>query len=170
MAMWKKIAVACGLLMVILGGVAVWSYASPWLIMSRIQAAAMKSDAQTLNKLIDWGSVRDKLTVNWGRRTLIAARMEPNDERVSQVVLSVETMVGKLVTPDNLSKLYQQAKGSGEKLLIKGAYMNLGSYIFAVENQTTKTAITVVLKRQGPGSWKVVEVILLDPKLISAGG
>lgn len=167
MALWKKIVAALGAIVLVVAAVGVWSYASPWMTMSRLQAAADRGDTQTLNKLVDWGSVRDRLTIDLGRRALVSGGLAPNDERVPQVVLAVESTVGKMVTADNVVRLFKQTKANGDKMVIKGAYMSMGTYIFAIENQNTKSAITVVLKRQGPASWKVVEVILLDAKLLA---
>ena len=116
---------------------------------------------------MDWDSVRDKLTIDLGRRALVSGGVAPNDERVPQVVLAVEAMVAKMATPDNAIAVLRQAQGSGEKPLIKGAYLSMGTYIFAIENQSKSSAVTVVLKRRGPASWRVVEVIMLDLKTLA---
>lgn len=162
MAKWRKSMAALAGVAAALAAVAGWSYASPWMAMSSLQSAARSGDVAELNKLVDWGSVRDKLTIDLGRRALASGGLAPNDERVQEVVLAVEAQVDKMVTPDNTIALFREAQGNGDKLLIKGLYMGMGSYIFAIENQSRSSAITVVLKRQGPASWRVGEVILLD--------
>ena len=166
MSKWKKAMDAMLCVAAALAGVGVWSFASPWMALSSLRAAAGRGDVSMLNKLVDWESVRDKLTIDLGRQALVSGGLSPNDERVSEVVLSVEALVGKMATADNLIILFKKAEESGEKPLIKGAYLSMGTYIFAIENQSKSSAITVVLRRRGPASWRVVEIIMLDLKTL----
>lgn len=161
---WSKaVAVAAAFALLTIGVVGALSYFSPWLTLERAQRALIAHDKATLDVLIDWGSARDKMIVPLAQKALKAAGVGPSDERAPSVILSVEKAVDEMITADNLTKILEQAQGGTEKHLIRGGYLRMGVFVFAIENQTTKGIIGLRLRRLGPFSWIIDEVFIIDP-------
>lgn len=165
-----KLWVVCaGVLLAIPLSVAAWSYRSPWFDLARLKQAALAGDEAALARVMDRKAIREKLVVKLSTDALRAGGMQPGDERVSQVVLAVESTVDELMKPENLSKLVEQARGSGDGLRVEGGYLNMGVFIFAIQNKATGGAVTLRMRRMGPSSWMLDELIFLTPRQLGAG-
>lgn len=160
--------VAGGLLAAAAVGVGVASYASPWVAFAKVRAAVEAKDEKALSAAVDWQSVRDENIRRVASQALAASGLLPGDERVDEVVMGVQNAIDEMATPKNLIKAAGEGKLAPELLRVEGAYLNVGVFIFAVENKKTKSAVMVRLRRQGPMSWRIDDVIPLNAS--EAGG
>ena len=170
MKKWKAIfigaLVACLALLAVAGA----SYASPWIALSKLEAALNTGNVQEIDRLVDWMTIRNKMIEKMALIALTASGVGSNDERVPEVVLGVQNVVDQLMTAESLKKAFDEAKGADNDLKIRGVYLSMGTYIFAIENKKTKGAISLRLKRLGPMSWQIDEIIFLDAKALQNGG
>ena len=159
----KWFAMLLAALFLIIALIAGTSYVSPWVSIASIKNALKSNDAKSLEDLVDWQEIRDNFTRRAALEMLRAAKIEPDDPRAMEVIATVEASYDKLITPENLTMLMTQTKWNTDSLRIKGDYLSVGFYIFAIENKETHSAISLRLKRKGPWSWKAdnVEFLML---------
>lgn len=170
MKKWKLILIGTVVACVVLGGVAGASYASPWMMMSKLQASLNAGNVAEVEQLVDWLSIRNKMIEKMSLNILTSSNIGSNDERVPEIVMGVQNVVDRLMTTENLKKAFDEAKGPDNDLKIRGGYLSMGTYIFAIENKKTKGAISLRLKRLGPMSWRIDDIIFLDSKALHSGG
>lgn len=170
MKKWKSILIGAILACVVLGGVAGASYASPWMVMTKLEAVLNTGKVDEIDRLVDWMAIRNKMIEKMSLNILTSSNIGPNDERVPEIVLGVQNVVDRLMTAENLKKAFDEAKGPDNDLKMRGVYLSMGTYIFAIENKKTKGAISLRLKRLGPMSWRIDDIIFLDANALQSGG
>lgn len=153
-----------GAIVIVTAGVAAWSYWSPWLALDQLKRALASRDVAELSASIDWKATRDKLVIKLAGDALRASGLAPGDERISTVILAVEAAVDKMATPESLAKLLEQAGGPEAKMVVRGEYLNMGVFVFAIRNSSTGGAISLSMRRLGPVSWIVDEMIFIDAR------
>lgn len=160
----KQWVVIFGVIVAVIAAVGTGSYFSPWFELARLQRALVEGDAATLVTRMDMSAIREKLVVRLATEALQKAQLSVGDERVSQVILAVEATVDVLMQPESLSKMMVEARGSGGPIRVEGGYLNMGLFVFAIENKTTRGALTLRMRRMGPFSWMLDDLIFLTPQ------
>ena len=163
----KRVGLVLGALALAAAGIAAASYYSPWFALHRVEAALSSGDQQAMATLIDWSAVKTNLTRKLALDALRQAGLKPGDPHVNEVVLGIEGTVDKVVTPQNVAAALQGSEQAGQQgMVVRGEYLSMGSFLFAIQNQATKSAISVRLRRLGPVSWRVDEVMFIDKSLL----
>lgn len=168
---WAKAAVAgFALAALAAAAVALTSYVSPWAFLHAAQKAWERKDGAAVSAMVDWQSVQDGATRRMAYELLTAAGIRAGDERVPGIILSVQEAMGKVVVPENLNTVIAESKWDADKLIIRGAYMDVGHFIFAVESKEGKSAVSIRLRRKGPWSWVIDDVESLDVSKLAGRG
>jgi hypothetical protein len=163
-AMWAALALSA----LTVAGVGVASYAAPWRTLAKINEAAHQGRSDALRELIDWDSVRDRNTERMAKAEIAKAGLTPGDERINELVLGVHAAVSRVATPDNLTQAAQKGAIDASALKVRGRYMSMGVFVFAVENVKTQNAVSLRLRRMGPMSWRLDDAVLIDPRELGA--
>ena len=159
---------ALAALVAALAGLAALSYVSPWRALDRAVEAARGGDVQTLSQLVDWDSVRDRNTERIAKAQIAQAGLAVGDERINELVLGVHAAVSKVATAQNVALAAKSVAQNKSALRIKGRYLSMGVFVFAVENMDTKSAVSLRLRRLGPMSWRIDDAALIDARLLGA--
>ncbi|CBW75326.1 DUF2939 domain-containing protein [Mycetohabitans rhizoxinica] len=96
------------------GVAGVLSYASPYIVLNRLEHAADARDAETVNRYVDYPALRASLKQELNARITRAVGAHADDSPLAQAVASVGTMVGSALiapivevyaTPDGVAAL-----------------------------------------------------------------
>lgn len=148
--------------------VGVASYHSPWTELARVQEALASRDPARLEAALNWQSVRDENIRRMAGTALAASGLGGSDERANELVLAIQGEVDRAVTPAKLIESLGAKKISADSLVIRGAYLSMGTYVFAIEDPASKGAISVRMRRQGPMSWRIDDATILDTSALRA--
>jgi len=169
-------------LLVLAGLAALALYASPYLALQRMRAAAAGRDAAGLAAYVDFPAVRDSLKQGVQARL---ARQDLNEQgeptpasamgaAVAGALLG--PMVDALITPESLARVLQGQRpaaavigvGGGERgapsseaLETQMGYESLNRFVFSVRKQgDDEEPVDLVLRREGLLRWKLAELRL----------
>lgn len=153
---------AAALLAAGVAAVGVSSYSSPWRELDRAKAALASRDAARLEQALDWQSVRDQNIRRMAGAALATSGLTSSDERATELVLGIQNEVDKMLTPAKLIESLGAKKFSDDKLVVRGGYLSVGTYVFAIEDPASKGAISLRMRRLGPMSWRIDDATVLD--------
>ncbi len=161
----------------------VWLYFTPYLALRKIQAAAERGDAETLNEMVDFPAFRE--SVKQGVRTAVSREISPN-ERSSNPFAAiggmiagalVGPMVDAFVTPEGIAALTNgirpdsdggrdgNSDGGGRTIdadvKITREYEGVDRFVVHfVDEKSGKERVALVMHRDGLADWKLSGVRL----------
>jgi hypothetical protein len=158
-------------------------YASPYLALHEIRAAAAAHDAEKLAGYVDFTSVRASLKTGVQARLAGQQRNEAGDPTPASAMGAAVAgallgpMVDALITPESLSRVLQGqrpaaavvggitgstgAKSPAEPLETQMGYESPNRFVFSVRKQgEDEEPVDLVLRRDGVVSWKLAELRL----------
>jgi Protein of unknown function (DUF2939) len=163
----------------IFGGIIVsgaWLYATPYLAVRGMRAAAEARDAAALSAYVDFPAVRESVKTSFaGKVAAVAAPVQDNPLAAFGVAIAgafANPMIDVLVTPEGLSQLLRgdvparaasavQAAAPGTELETTTGYDGPSAFVLTVKLKGTSNApITFVMNRRGLVSWKLTGVKL----------
>jgi hypothetical protein len=161
----------------------VWLYFTPWLAMRKIQAAAERGDAETLNEMVDFPAFRE--SVKQGVRTAVSREITQSDDTSNPFAAIggmiagalVGPMVDGLVTPEGIAALTNGIRpdsdghrggngGERERTIdpdveIKRGYEGVDRFVIHfVDEKSGEEKLALVMRRQGLADWKLSGVRL----------
>jgi hypothetical protein len=161
----------------------VWLYFTPYLALRKIQAAAERGDAETLNEMVDFPAFRE--SVKQGVRTAVSREISHGGEGSGNPFAAiggmiagalVGPMVDGLVTPEGIAALTNgirpdrdgDGKGSGgeERTIdpdveITREYESVDRFVIHfVDEKSGKERLALVMHRDGLADWKLSGVRL----------
>lgn len=175
----KKISLLIAALVLVFLGYVV---ASPYIAVNEIRLAAKSHDAQTLNRYIEFDSVRaslkEQLNAKIAKEITGDADIKNNPLLLFGSALAsglVEKMVDAYITPTGIAQMLEGSKPnktitstdkqgatetvpSEKDLQVSSAYKSLDTFVLSVVN-TQQQTIEFVLRRNGL-AWKVTNIIL----------
>jgi hypothetical protein len=180
----KKLPVVA--MVVVLLGVAALVYASPYIALSRMRAAAEKRDAAELSEYVDYPAVRESLKAEVTAQISGDLNTPGGALRALGAAFAsalVGPAVDRLVTPENLSLMLQgappaeSAPESGSALggvETETGYEDLSTFVATVSPRGSSTSVDLVLGRDGILGWRLTGVRLpkswLAPPAALGGG
>lgn len=168
------------LLAVLFAGV--WMYFTPWLALKKIQAAAERGDAETLNEMVDFPAFRESVKQNV--RSAVSREIEGvGGEKNPLAALGgmlagalASPMVDAFVTPEGIAALTsgsrpgkdgdgaeKDGKGDGidVDVDVKREYETLDRFVVHfVDQENGNERVALVMRREGLAGWKLVGVRL----------
>lgn len=155
----------------------VWLYFTPWLALRKIQAAAERGDAETLNEMVDFPAFRE--SVKQGVRTAVSREITQSDETNNPFAALggmiagalVGPMVDAFVTPEGIAALTngirpdsdKDGAGSGDRertidpdVEIKRGYESVDRFVVHfVDEKSGDEKVALVMRRDGLADWKL---------------
>ena len=156
------------------------SYASPWWTLHQLRSGVQDHDAQKLDELVDFPSLREGLKSDITARLIRQAkRSEVRNRGFAQLGLFfgaaiVDQIVDSYVTPDGIDSLMRgatptdntnsrnqniaplQEKGIHHVTIVDSHYQGMNQFIASVRDRRYDPASAkLVLSRTGPFSWKL---------------
>jgi hypothetical protein len=147
--------------------IAAASYWSPWMALTEARSALARGESKAIEEIIDMQEVRDNMIRDLSVDALAKSGLSSSDERAVELVMAIQNMVDKTITTEKIASLATNSEKSSDKRKIRGAYMSVGRYIFAIENTETHQAVSVRLRRLGPMSWRVDKINFLGADAVS---
>jgi hypothetical protein len=157
----------------------VWLYFTPYLALRKIQAAAERGDAETLNEMVDFPAFRE--SVKQGVRTAVSREISHSDEGSGNPFAAlggmiagalVGPMVDTFVTPEGIAALTNGIRpdsdgarggnGGGEErtidpdVEITREYEGVDRFVIHfVDEKSGKERVALVMNREGLADWKL---------------
>ncbi len=168
------------LLLILAALAAALLYASPYIALHEMRAAAVARDTAKLGGYVDFASLRGSLKTGVQARLLGSDRNERGEPSAAQAMGAavagalLSPMVDALITPESLSRLLQgqspakavtgvgsdQAPAASE-LDTQMGYEGLNHFVFSVRKKgTDEDPVDLVLARHGIFGWKLAELRL----------
>jgi len=162
----------------------VWLYFTPYLALRKIQAAAERGDAETLNEMVDFPAFRE--SVKQGVRTAVSREISHSDEGSGNPFAAlggmiagalVGPMVDAFVTPEGIAALTNGIRpdsdggrggngGERERTIdpdveITREYEGVDRFVIHfVDEKSGKERVALVMHRDGLADWKLSGVRL----------
>jgi len=163
------------LIVVLIIGLTGMYLASPYLAASSLRNAAMESDSDKLESLIDFPSVRESLKSQL--TVAMMAEMENDPEMkdnpfaglgAMMLPTMVEKMVDAFVTPDGVAAMLRGQKPNEKaapslkkEIEFTTSYVNLDRFRVAMRNtEINEDGPSLVFERRGFASWKLIKIEL----------
>lgn len=179
----KKIALLIGLLAVSGGG---WLYQTPYRAIDRLEEAAQKRDAATLNQSIDFPAVRESLKVSLSDSLSSNLLGQATDSGMKAfaglfAAAMLKPVIDSLVTPEGVALLLKadipdpksastaQPDTSGrEDYTVRKEYDGLNRFRMTVSRKSPAVTVQFVLERVGLADWKLREVTIPQSPVLAA--
>jgi hypothetical protein len=165
----------------------VWLYFTPYLALRKIQAAAERGDAETLNEMVDFPAFRE--SVKQGVRTAVSREISRSDEGSSNPFAAIGgmiagalagPMVDAFVTPEGIAALTNGIRPDGDggrggrggsggerertidpDVKITREYEGVDRFVIHfVDEKSGRERVALVMHRDGLADWKLSGVRL----------
>lgn len=159
--------------------VAAWLFATPYLSVRAMRAAAMERDAEGINSRVDFPALKENIKNQFSAKMLAETASAPQDDNpfagagAALGMMMIGPMVDRLITPEAISMMMRGQKPAGEDTKAEdGAaadnvdptmgYRDLNTFAVRVRDKAKPEAEELVLlfKRHGLASWKLSAVEL----------
>lgn len=160
----------------IIAAFAAYSYASPWLTMRSIRSAATEGDLKSLEKLVDFNRVSERLAYDVTMQTLEPLGVNPQSETAYIAHKAFSSIITTIVRPEYMAKAAQELKkrkeaspkkageagASTSSIDFTGNYLDVGRFQAFIKQpgKPEEEAFIIELTRLGPLSWQADRLIL----------
>ncbi|WP_019672672.1 DUF2939 domain-containing protein [Psychrobacter lutiphocae] len=164
--------------------IAIYLYASPYLVLRNIKNAAVEGNADVLSDYIDFPSVKQSLKDQINAQIMEDVAKEDTDgfEALGAMMASamIDSIVDKIVTPDGLALMVQGKKplfdesdaetsasdspdtaDNRPNIDYKTSYVNYKTFKVTLLNENGSDPVDIIMRRDGL-SWKVTRIALAN--------